>query len=174
MKRESIPFDRLTMRIVNAWAHQWFLLAAGENKPGQYNVMTIAWGSFGVMWTKPFAMVVVRPTRHTYKFMEKNDGFTLSALPDAYKEALTLCGSKSGRDHDKIKDAKLTPINSSLVAAPGFDEAELIVECRKMYYDDFDPKHFLADFIAPNYNNDYHRVYFGEIVAVSGTQKYRS
>jgi flavin reductase (DIM6/NTAB) family NADH-FMN oxidoreductase RutF len=67
----------------------------------------------------------------------------------------------------------LTPIASRAVAAPGFDEAGLIIECRKAYYHDFDPAHFLAGYIAPNYAaRDYHRMYIGEILAISGSQKY--
>ena len=78
-------------------------------------------------------------------------------------------GSKSGRDGDKIKASGLTPIRSSKVAAPGFAEAELILECRKMYYDDIDPEHFVDASIQSNYpKKDYHRAYFGEILAAFG------
>lgn len=129
--------------------------------------MTVAWGSLGAMWNKPFVQVVVRPVRYTYEFMERYDTFTLCAFPEAYRKALSLLGSKSGRDSDKIAESGLTPIPSTKVTAPGFAEADLIVECRKIYWDDFDPAHFLLPEIAQNYpQKDYHRVYFGEIVAI--------
>jgi hypothetical protein len=55
------------------------------------------------------------------------------------------------------------------VAAPGFAEAELILECRKIYWDDMAPGHFLDPSIEKNYpQKDYHRIYFGEIVAAYG------
>jgi hypothetical protein len=61
---------------------------------------------------------------------------------------------------------------STRIAAPGFKEAELVIECEKMYYDDLKPDHFLAGHIAPHYHEDYHRVYYGEIKAIFGTEKY--
>lgn len=173
MKRESIPFDALTLPVVRQFNNRWMLLTAGENRPGGFNTMTVSWGGLGVIWNKPLAMVVVRPSRFTFTFIEAHDTFTLSAFPGEYKDQLTLCGTRSGRTFDKIKACGLTPISSSAVAAPGFDEAELILECRKMYYDDIEPTHFLAGHIEANYRgHDYHRMYFGEIVAVQGTADY--
>ena len=129
--------------------------------------MTIGWGSFGVMWKKPFVQVVVRPTRYTYEFMERFDTFILCAFPEKYQKALTLLGTKSGRDCDKIQEAGLTPMAAPTVAAPAFAEADLIVECRKMYWQDVDPSHFLDNTIDENYpKKDYHRIYFGEILEI--------
>jgi flavin reductase (DIM6/NTAB) family NADH-FMN oxidoreductase RutF len=172
MQRVDIPFDRLVLPVVRSWETQWFVLAAGEF-PENWNCMTVAWGGLGVMWSRPIAMVVVRPTRHTYSFMEKQTAFTLSAFPEEHHEMLDYLGRRSGRDGDKVAKTGLTPIASRKVSAPGFDEAGLIMECRKVYFHDFDPAHFLAEYIAPNYpSRDYHRMYFGEILAVSGSSKY--
>jgi flavin reductase (DIM6/NTAB) family NADH-FMN oxidoreductase RutF len=102
--------------------------------------------------------------------MEQYDTFTLSAFPEKHRQAIQILGSRSGRDGDKIAAAGLTPIAATRVAAPGFAEAELTLECRKMYWDDLDPRQFLDATIAKNYpQKDYHRVYFGEIVAVTQT-----
>ena len=44
-----------------------------------------------------------------------------------------------------------------------------------MYFTDFKPDHFLADFIEDNYPaKDYHRLYLGEIKAAFGTSQYGS
>jgi flavin reductase (DIM6/NTAB) family NADH-FMN oxidoreductase RutF len=170
MKRIDILPDKLLLPPVSVWGEQWFLLASGNMETKDFNCMTVAWGGFGVMWGKPLAMVVVRPTRHTYGFMEKSDSFTLSAFGEEYRKALSWCGSHSGRDGDKVKASGLTPIPSRTVRSPGFDEARLIIECRKMYFDDMEPAHFLDPSIHETYaKKDYHRVYFGEILAVSGT-----
>lgn len=153
---------------------QWLLLTAGEFAPGKFNAMTISWGSVGQIWNKVFFQVVVRPSRYTRQFMESGDYFTLSVFPEANRPALSLLGSKSGRDLDKIKESGLTPIPSAIAPAPGYDEAELIIECRKMYWQDIDPSHFLDPAIMGNYpKQDFHRAYFGEVVALSGTDKYR-
>ena len=172
MQRVDIPFDRLILPVVRSWETQWFVLAAGEF-PASWNCMTVAWGGFGVMWSRPIAMIVVRPTRYTYTFMERQDAFTLSAFPEEHHEKLDYLGRRSGRDGDKVAKAGLTPIPSRKISAPGFDEAGLILECRKVYFHDFDPAHFLAEYIAPNYTaRDYHRLYLGEVLAISGSPKY--
>lgn len=174
-ERVEIMPNELLLPVFGSWEERWWLLTAGRLEAGAFNTMTVAWGSLGVMWRRPFAMVVVRPTRHTYAFMEQNPDFTLSLFPSAFRETLVFCGSHSGRDTDKIATTGLHPIPSTSVASPAFDEAELILECRSIYRDDFDPRLFGADFIEPCYpGKDYHRFYFGEILAVRGEAQWRS
>lgn len=173
MERQTMALEDFLIRPHGVWNSQWLLLTAGDFQTREFNAMTVAWGSFGTMWNKAFAQVVVRPTRHTYGFIEQFETFTLCAFPAQYRNALTLLGTKSGRDSDKIAEAGLTPVAASVVAAPGFEEAELLIECRKMYWDDLNPEHFLAAEIDKNYpQKDYHRIYFGEIVALSGSVAY--
>lgn len=173
MSRELIEIKDFNLNIFQEWNPGWFLLAAGDFSTGQYNAMTVSWGSMGIMWGKPFVQVVVRPTRYTYQFMEQSPTFTLCAFSKKYVGALNLLGMKSGRQGDKISESKLTPVASTRVAAPSFAEADLAIECQKMYYDDLEPTHFLAAHIAPHYNGDFHRVYYGEIAAIWGVERYR-
>ncbi len=171
MTRRAIPFDEFQIRVHHLWADQWLLLTSGDFASGHFNAMTVGWGSLGVMWGKPFAQVVVRPVRYTYGFMERYDTFTLSAFGPAHRQALSLLGSRSGRDGDKIAAAGLTPVASARVAAPSYAQAELVLECRKIYWHDFDPTHFLDPEIERNYpQKDYHRAYFGEILAIWGAE----
>jgi flavin reductase (DIM6/NTAB) family NADH-FMN oxidoreductase RutF len=172
MKRIDIPYDELSLEVFRTWETQWLLLCAGEY-PDNFNIMTVAWGAFGVLWARPVAMIVVRPERHTYGFLETHDSFTLCAFPEEHKDKLSFCGKKSGRSVDKVKECGFTPIASRKTKAPGFAEAELIVECGKIYFSDLVPGNFLAEFIAPNYpTKNYHRIYIGEVLAVSGSPKY--
>lgn len=151
------------------------VLASGDFAKADYNAMAVGWGSLGTMWGKPFAQVVVRPSRYTRQFMERYDTFTLCAFPERYHGAVNLLGVKSGRDGDKIAASGLTPEAASMVAAPCFAEAELVIECRKMYWQDMDPAHFLDPVVQKNYPlKDYHRIYFGEIVAVAGADAFRA
>ncbi len=167
MTRKLIAFNDLIVRTHDLWHNQALLLTAGDFAAGHFNTMTVGWGSFGAIWGKPFAQVVVRPTRYTYGFMEQHPTFTLCAFPESYDDAVQLLGTKSGRDGDKIAEAGLTPVAASVVAAPAFAEAELVIECRKIYWQDLDPAHFLDPQIQSHYpKRDYHRVYFGEIVAI--------
>lgn len=170
-----IPVEKLLARPVALWAPNWLLLTSGDFAAGRYNSMTVAWGSLGMMWNMPVAQVVVRPVRYTFEFMEQYDTFTLTAFPGKYRRALGLLGTKSGRDMDKISASGLTPIPCSQVAAPSFEQATLLIECRKVYWQDFDPAHFLDARIPDEYpQKDYHRVYYGEIVAISGTELYQA
>jgi len=175
MARQLIPPDKLRVDPHALWGEQWLLLTCGDFGAGHYNTMTVAWGSFGTMWSLPFAQIVVRPVRYTFEFLEKYDTFTLSTFAEAQRPALQLLGSKSGRDGDKIAETGLTPVASTKVASPGFEEAELIVECRKMYAQDMDPACFADPEIDKNYpRKDYHRIYYGEIVAAYGEKTYAS
>jgi flavin reductase (DIM6/NTAB) family NADH-FMN oxidoreductase RutF len=140
----------------------WMLVTAGSLK--SWNTMTASWGGLGVLWNKPVAFAFVRPTRHTYGFMEKADKFTLSFFPEKHREALLFCGTKSGRDCDKAKETGLVPV----APAPGavsFEEARLVLVCRKLYTTDIDPARFLHPKLDRNYpKKDYHRLYIGEVV----------
>lgn len=166
------PLD-FSVRINELWKNKWFLLTSGDFHKGHYNTMTVAWGYFGIMWNKPMAVVVVRPNRFTFEFMEAYDTFTLSAFDKKYKKDLSLLGTKSGRDGDKIAETVLTPVPVNTIASPAFKEAELIVECKKVYSDDFKPENFTDPTIDKNYPlKDYHRMYFGEIEHISGIDSY--
>ncbi len=173
--RKPIAIETLTVKPYDLLENQWMLLACGDFKTGHFNTMTIAWGSFGVMWNRPFVLIAVRPTRYTYEFTNQYDDFTVTAFADEYRNDLSILGSKSGRDGDKLAETRLTPIASEKIASPGFAEAELIIECKKMFWHDFDPKQFINAEIEKQYNsNDYHRVYYGEILNISGIAKYAS
>jgi flavin reductase (DIM6/NTAB) family NADH-FMN oxidoreductase RutF len=174
MQRADIPLDHLCVLPIDLWNRQWFLLSAGDFGSGDHNCMTVAWGGLGAMWNKPFALVVVRPTRYTRQFMEKSTGFTLCAFGEEHRKKLSYCGSHSGRDGNKARAAGLTPMSCRLVAAPAYQEAELVLECRKTYFSDLDPGHFLDPTIESHYPaKDYHRVYFAEILAAAGTPAWR-
>lgn len=140
----------------------WMLVTAGTTK--KWNTMTASWGALGTLWSRPVAFAFVRPTRHTFRFMEASARFTLSFFPvERYRKALQYCGSHSGRDVDKAKETGLSPF----APAPGavsFTQARLILVCRKLYTTDIDPKRFLDPGIDRLYpKKDYHRVYVGEV-----------
>ena len=142
---------------------EWMLITAGQ--PTDFNTMTASWGGAGIMWNAPVAAAVVRPSRHTYGFMEREKYYTLSFLGTEFRHALQICGSRSGRDTDKVAEAGLTPRFDA--PAPYFDEAQLVLVCRKLYTSDIDPENFLDGTIETHYNGgDYHRMYLGEIVKV--------
>ncbi|PLX65933.1 MAG: flavin reductase [Denitrovibrio sp.] len=139
--------------------NDWMLISAGDK--ANFNTMTASWGGLGIMWHKNVASIVVRPTRYTFEFLEKYDYFTLSFFEEEYKDALTLCGTKSGRDCNKVAEAGLTPIfdNNGIY----FEEAKIIMVCKKLYWQDINPDNFVTDLEEFYPKKDYHRLYMGEI-----------
>ncbi|MDX9864792.1 MAG: flavin reductase [Anaerolineaceae bacterium] len=176
MQRIAIPVDKFQSQNYTLFSEKWFLLTGGDYQKHHFNTMTIEWGSIGKIWRQPLVQVFVRPSRYTYQFMEQYHTFTLSSFPRQYKDALLLLGTKSGRDGDKIAEAGLTPEAASRVAAPVFAQAELTIECVKIYWDDIVPAQMVDEEAFNRYGNlpDPHRVYFGKIVAIYGTHQYQS
>lgn len=174
MQRLAIPIDQFQSKNYALFSKKWFLLTSGDLSRQHFNTMTIEWGSIGKVWRVPLVQVFVRHSRYTFEFMEQYDTFTLSCFPQQYKKALSLLGTKSGRDGDKITEAGLMPQAASQIASPVFAEAELTIECEKMYWDDIVLEQMAGDMAANVYGStpDIHRVYFGKIVAIQGTQEY--
>ncbi|PID92745.1 MAG: flavin reductase [Bacteroidetes bacterium] len=141
----------------------WMLLTAGQ--AGNYNTMTASWGHMGILWNQPVAIAYVRPQRHTFGFMERFPGFSLSFFTEEYRSALQFCGSHSGRDCDKAAETGLTPLETDK-GNIAFSEARLIMECRTVYVDDLKRENFrLAEVPEKHYaKGDFHRIYMAEIL----------
>ena len=140
----------------------WMLVTAGTIE--SFNMMTASWGGVGHLWNRDVCWCVVRPHRHTYRFVDGSARFTLSFFDEHHRAALRFCGSHSGREVDKSKATGLTP-----VATPDgsvyFEQARLVIECRKIYHHDLDPSRFLDPDIHNEYpDRDYHRLFMGQIV----------
>lgn len=163
---ERIDVKQLDENVFRRIGDEWMLITAGSREG--FNTMTASWGALGVLWNRPTATIYVRPQRYTREFLEASDGFTLSFFPKGYRKALALCGAKSGRDTDKVQVAGLTPVFSE-EGRVFFAEAELVLLCRKLYFQDLEPAHFLDPAIAEFYaERDYHRMYVGEITGALG------
>lgn len=162
--RTAIAPQDIADNVFKLIGEDWMLITAGSLD--SFNTMTASWGGLGVLWNRPVAFAFVRPVRYTYEFTEREDRFTLTFFPEEYRAALTLCGTKSGRDGDKVAEAGLTPL-ASPEGSVYFAEARLVLECRKLYTHDIDPAHLLeAGLDASIYPaKDYHRLYIAEIVA---------
>ena len=145
-------------------AREWMLITAGNRE--KLNTMTASWGGVGELWGKPVTFAFVRSTRYTLQFLQNEDHYTLSFYPEKYKKELSLCGSKSGRDVDKVKECGFKT-EFAQCGAPYFAQARLVLVCRKLYVDDIKPELFLDRHINDWYpEKDYHKVFVGEIIEV--------
>lgn len=160
---QQVGVDTLKTNFIKAIGREWMLITAGTKT--QFNTMTASWGTMGVLWNKPVAICFIRPTRHTLQFAEKHDYFTLSFLEEKYRDILNYCGSHSGKDVDKVLQTGLKPVELGSESI-SFEQAVLILECRKLYADYIKPDNFIIrDIIKKNYPaHDFHRFFIGEIV----------
>lgn len=159
---KKISVKDLSENPIKLFSEDWALLTSGDQDG--YNTMTVSWGGVGELWSKDVCFVFVRPQRYTFEFMEKNDLFTVSFYPKAYHKALSFCGAHSGRDFDKAKETGLTPL--FLDGTTAFEEARIVLVCKKIACQDMNPAGFIDKSIEKNYAaGDYHRTYVGEIVA---------
>jgi len=154
---------------ITTLSDEWPLLTAGSKETG-FNTMTISWGHIGSLWGtgggKPTFVAYVRPQRYTFEFMNSNDMYTVSVLPAGNKEALAYLGRVSGRDEDKVAKAGLTPVFDQ--GTTYFEEAKLVLVCRKLYQapileDGFIDKALMGK-IYPE--KDYHTMYIGEVMSI--------
>ena len=146
----------------------WMLITAGGMK--SFNTMTASWGGLGVLWDKNVAFCFIRPTRHTFGFMNNAETYSLSFFSEDYRSVLTYCGSHSGKHVNKVVHCGITPVAGSIDDVY-FAEARLVLECRKIYFADINPSAFLAQTLSDIYpEKDYHRMFIGEIVRVLGRE----
>lgn len=157
----SISPEEVTDNPFKLIGTDWMLITAGDAQ--RVNTMTASWGGLGILWNKKVCFCFIRPSRFTYGLMETGKVFTLSFFEEKFRNVLNYCGSNSGRDVDKVAATGLTPVHSPS-GSVYFQEARLVLDCRKLYYHDFETKNFLDGEIEKNYNGeDYHRMYVGEI-----------
>jgi len=143
------------------------LLVGAYGPDGKPNLMTIGWGALGSIWGKPLWVVLVRPSRHTYGCIEKHGAFTVNVPAALMADVCSLCGSKSGRDLDKFAACGLTAERAGTVDAPAAAECPIVYECRVVASADIAPERLDPAIVSGAYpRGDFHRVYWGEILAV--------
>lgn len=162
MFREISPYE-IKDNVFQAIDKDWMLITAA--KDGKANSMTASWGCLGILWHKPIAVCFVRPQRYTYEFCESADTLSLSFFDGEWRDALKLCGTKSGRDTDKYAQTGLAPVFDG--PTPYLAQARLVLICKKLYVDEIKKDSFLDPALLKNYPmDDFHRVYICEITKV--------
>ena len=161
---KKLEVKDLKENFFEAIGKEWMLVTAGTKE--KFNTMTASWGGIGWLWNKPVAFVFIRPERYTYEFVEKNDHLTLSFLGAENKKIHAICGSKSGRNIDKVKETGLKPLFTEKGNVL-FEQARLSLECKKLYADTIKPECFLdKESIEKWYggaHGGFHKMYIVEI-----------
>lgn len=135
------------------------------------NTMTIGWGTIGIEWGRPVFVAYVRESRYTRELLDKNAEFTVNCpVGELDGKILGFCGSKSGRDVNKLQELGLHAEQPLQISVPGIRELPLTLEC-KVVYRNPQPTEGLPQAILDRYYpevdgvRDYHIAYYGEIVS---------
>ncbi|WP_315121181.1 flavin reductase [uncultured Clostridium sp.] len=139
----------------------WMLITA--EKDNKVNTMTAAWGGFGFMWGKNVTYIVIRPGRFTKEFVNNSNTFSLTFFDESFKKQLSYLGTVSGKDEDKISKSNLTI--QHLDNIPYFEEANLVITCKKLYAQDFKPECFIERELDEKWypEKDHHTLYIAEV-----------
>ena len=160
----EIAAENINENIFKLIGKDWMLVAA--QKDGKTNAMTASWGFAGVIWGKNCLITAIRPQRYTKEFIDGSDTFSITILPDGYRDTLNYFGSVSGRDEDKIAKSGLTV--EKCENTPYFAEGKLVLICRKMFAQEIKAESFIDKEALEKWypNNDLHTLYVAEIVKV--------
>lgn len=166
MEYTTVPHTTYFHETLSRLASPGLLLVTtdADHKP---NAMTIGWGTIGLIWGKPIFIVLVRPSRYTYKLLAESDSFTVCVPAQSQYEAVNFCGTRSGRNYDKFQECNLTALPSTHISAPGIMACPVIYECQIVHANDVLPANLVQQIHASAYaGGDFHRIYYGEILAV--------
>ena len=161
---QPMPIDLIELNPFTKIGKEWALLSAGNK--ANANTMTISWGGLGVLWGKNVAFVFVRDSRHTKELLDEGDFFSLTFMPEEYRDALNYCGSHSGRDGDKFAAAGLTMATRHGI--PYVDEGNFVLLCQKMSATRITEDSFLFPDLKEKWyaDGDMHTMYIAEIIDV--------
>ena len=174
MNKTAIKLFDLWPETMNALTHEGLLLNS-VGVDGKPNTMTIGWLTGGSIWGKPILTVLVRPSRHTFSRLEEVAEFTVNVLPPELRAAAEICGTESGRNVNKFARTQLTPVAAQKISVPVIDQAVINYECRVVHRNDIIPANLARDIVTSAYGSgDFHRVYFGEVLAAYATTDARA
>jgi flavin reductase (DIM6/NTAB) family NADH-FMN oxidoreductase RutF len=139
------------------------LLLGSTAEDGSSNAMVIGWGTVGVIWGLPMWVVLVRPSRYTYSLIQESGAFTVNVPIPEMKELVNICGTRSGRDIDKL--AQVATSMGQRVACVTLDKSPVVYECKVVHHNDVLPDVLVPDIASRSYpQGDFHRVYYGQIM----------
>jgi flavin reductase (DIM6/NTAB) family NADH-FMN oxidoreductase RutF len=133
--------------------------------------MIASWGGWGTLFEKPVTWCFLEARRYTLEFIKKDLTYTMSYFDNEYKEEILSFGKQSGRNSDKMKNTKLTAVQTP-AGNMTYKEAKIIIECKLFEVTTVSPDDFQDDdarkFIVNRHAEakDYHKIVFGVITNV--------
>jgi len=161
---QGVDFGQMECNPFEMIGKGWMLVTAGNEEKA--NTMTASWGGMGVMWGKNVVFVFIRDSRFTKEFIDREGKFSLSFPSDRYRKEMKFLGTVSGRDEDKISEAKMNV--GYYKGVPYMDEGSMVIICRVMSQTPIKKEEFLDDTIDQTWyaTKDYHNMYIAEITDI--------
>lgn len=129
------------------------MVSCGDEK--ESNITTIAWT--GILNSEPpLVYVSIRPTRKSYHIIKEKKEFVMNIPDENLVWETDFCGTKSGKEIDKFKEANLTKEKCENVSAPAIKECPIQLECKLV-----EIKHLGS-----------HDMFIAEIVGIRCEEKY--
>jgi flavin reductase (DIM6/NTAB) family NADH-FMN oxidoreductase RutF len=165
MPRREVPYTyKLDLLFERLRTNEGVLLASTK-RSGESNVMTISWGMVGIIWDRPVFVVLVRPSRYTYEFIEDSGVFTVNIPAPDMSDFVALCGTNSGREMDKLAVGAVRVSEGHHVRTITIGGCPLVYECRVIHKNDVAPAELPPDILQGLYSTgNFHRLYYGEIL----------
>jgi flavin reductase (DIM6/NTAB) family NADH-FMN oxidoreductase RutF len=123
--------------------------------PEEYNIITVSWT--GTICTDPaMCYISVRPGRHSYEIIKRNGEFVINLTTKSLAFATDWCGVKSGKDHKKFSEMRLTPVPASKIKAPMIKESPVNIECIVKEIKELGSHHmFISEVVAVDADEEY-------------------
>ena len=129
------------------------VLLVSRAPDGRPNVMAISWGYIGFQWNKPIFVVPVRKTRFSHGLIAARKEFVVCVQPESMDDAMEFCGTKSGREVDKLAALGLGTMSVPGVETPAVAGSAVAYACRVIHTAESEPR-------------SNHTLFFGEILGV--------
>lgn len=93
------------------------------------NIITIAWTGI-ISSEPPLVYVSIRPSRYSHDIINSNKEFVINIPNEKLVVETDLCGTKSGKEIDKFKEANLKKEEAKIVKCPLIKECPINIECK--------------------------------------------
>lgn len=119
------------------------------------NIISVAWTGI-INSEPPLVYVSIRPTRKSYEIIKETGEFVINIPNENLVWQVDFCGTKSGKNIDKFKEANLQKEKAKLVKTPLIKECSVNLECKVT-----EIKHFSS-----------HDMFIAEIININADEEY--
>lgn len=113
------------IKLVSPQYYVLFVTSSGD----KVNLTGISWYTI-VSWEPPMVMISIRESRYGYGLVKENPEFVVCFPSEKQMSSAILCGKKSGRFVDKVKEGKFELIPATKIKVPLIGGSTACLECK--------------------------------------------